>query len=224
MKVITHKWEITCEEARRLQEELRERVILTPPKKRFRYIGGADVSYEKHGDKFYSGIVVWDMERREVIEKASATKRVNFPYVPGLLSFREAPAILDAFYELRSAVDVLIIDGQGIAHPRELGLASHVSLLLGIPGIGCAKTKLVGEHKPVGVKRGSHSALIFGGKCVGAVLRTQDNVKPLYVSPGHKMNVHRAVDIVLKCALTYRLPEPTRLAHQFVNQLRSADK
>lgn len=221
---LTHKWDISCEEARRLQEELRSRIILTPPKRRFRFIGGADVSYEKHGDKFHAGIVVWDMERKEVIDKASASKRVSFPYVPGLLSFREAPVLLDAFSKLRTSVDVLIVDGQGIAHPRRFGLAAHVSLLLDIPGVGCAKSKLVGEHEPVGANRGSRSDLILDGDCVGAVLRTRDNVKPLYISPGHKMSVDCAVEIVLNCAVKYRLPEPTRLAHQYVNQLRASDK
>lgn len=224
MKSIVHDWEISCEEARRLQEELRSRLILTPPKKLIRYIGGADVSYEKHGDKFYAGIVVWDSEKGDVIERAFAVKRVKFPYVPGLLSFREAPALLEAFSKLRGLVDVLIIDGQGIAHPRRFGLAAHVSLLLDIAGIGCAKSKLAGEHEPVESRRGSRSDLILDGERVGAVLRTRDNVKPLYVSPGHRMNVDCAADIVLKCAVKYRLPEPTRLAHQYVNQLRSVDK
>lgn len=221
---LNHNWDISCEEARRLQEELRSHIILKVPRKRLRYIGGADVSYEKHGDKFYAGIVVWDMERKEVIDKASASKQVNFPYVPGLLSFREAPALLDAFSKLSTSVDVLIIDGQGIAHPRRFGLAAHVSLLLDISGVGCAKSKLVGEHKPVGANRGSRSDLILDGDCVGAVLRTRDNVKPLYISPGHKMSVDCAVEIVLNCAVKYRLPEPTRLAHQYVNQLRFSDK
>ncbi|MCX7950273.1 MAG: endonuclease V, partial [Treponemataceae bacterium] len=151
---------------------------------------------------------------------AHAYERANFPYIPGLLSFREGPVILSAFEELTIRPDVIIFDGQGIAHPRGLGLASHLGILLDIPSIGCAKTALVGTWDEPPDRPGSFSPLIYGGQVVGDVLRTKERVRPVFVSPGHKVGRHAAREIVLACIRGYRLPEPTRQAHLEVNMLR----
>jgi deoxyribonuclease V len=215
-----HSWDVSYEEARKLQESLRSKLVTAPPKKTPRFIAGADVSYEKHGDLFFAGVVVWDSENFSVVEERGFVAKVKFPYIPGLLSFREAPVLMEAFAKIKSAVDAVIVDGQGIAHPREFGLAAHVTYLLDVPGAGCAKTLLVGEHSDVGINRGSRADLLVNGKRLGVALRSKDKVKPVFVSPGHRMSVDAAADLVLKCSIKYRLPEPTRLAHHFVNKLR----
>jgi len=188
--------------------------------KRLRFVAGADVSYEKHSDLFFAGAVVWDMKKLEVVEECGAVTRVNFPYIPGLLSFREAPSILEAFRKVTNRVDAVIVDGQGIAHPRGFGLASHICLLLDKPGAGCAKSLLVGKHGPVGMRKGDRTDLMYDGKRIGVALRTRDNVKPVFISPGHRLGVDETAELVLRCALKYRLPEPTRMAHNYVNKLR----
>ena len=147
-------------------------------------------------------------------------ERVSFPYVPGLLSFREAPPLLKAFEKLSQSPDLAIFDGQGIAHPRGIGLASHLGLFLDVPTIGCAKSRLVGEHEPVGMEKGEMSDLIYKGESVGRVLRSKRDVKPLFVSPGHRISQDRAAEIVLSCCRGYRFPEPIRRAHLKVNELR----
>jgi len=215
-----HSWSLSYEEARRLQEKLRNRLSTEPLAPRARFIAGTDVSYEIHGDTFFAGVVVWDMEKRELIEEKGYVGHVTFPYIPGLLSFREAPVLLKAFQKIRSPVDVMIVDGQGIAHPRGLGIAAHISLLLDIPGAGCAKSRLIGEHAEVGGKRGNRADLLINGVRVGVALRTRDGVKPVFVSPGHRITVDAAANLVMKCTTKYRIPEPTRLAHHFVNRMR----
>jgi deoxyribonuclease V len=156
----------------------------------------------------------------EVIEKIFAAERSSFPYIPGLLSFREGPPLLKAFARLRRAPDLVIFDGQGIAHPRGVGLASHMGLFLDIPTIGCAKTRLCGTYDAVGEAVGTHAALRHDGRVIGAVLRTKERVKPVFVSPGHKIGLARAMEIVLSCGAGYKLPEPVRLAHLAVNRFR----
>lgn len=215
-----HSWKISYEEARRLQEKLRDELIIEPLRPGARFIAGTDVSYEKHGDMFFAGVVVWDLKKGELIEEKGAVDKVTFPYIPGLLSFREAPVLLKACQKIRSPVDAVMVDGQGIAHPRGFGLAAHVSFLLDLPGVGCAKSRLIGEHDPVGSKRGDRADLLIAGLKAGVALCTRDNVKPVFVSPGHRMTVDAATRLVLECSTKYRLPEPTRLAHHFVNRLR----
>ena len=158
-----------------------------------------------------------------VAEENWVKGRVEFPYIPGLLTFREAPVLLEAFSLLKQRPDVIVFDGQGIAHPRGFGLASHAGLLLGLPSAGCAKTRLVGEYAPVGKKRGSFSWLWFEGKKVGAVVRTRANVKPVFVSPGDKITLQTAVRLVLAACKNYRLPEPIRKAHQLANRIREKE-
>lgn len=187
-------------------------------------VAGADVAYDKRSDRFYAAVVVLRLPELEIIEQAHAVGWVKFPYIPGLLSFRESPVLLAAFAKVRSEPDVLMFDGQGIAHPRGLGLASHVGLLLDKPAIGCAKSRLVGEHGDVGQAVGDFMPLVFHGKRVGAVLRTRKGVKPVFVSPGHRMSLKAAMEIVRKTCRGFRIPEPTRQAHLLVNRLRAQDE
>ena len=221
MKILSlHSWDVSYSEARAIQESLRHKVKSGSLQKRLRFVAGADVSYEKHGDIFFAGVLVWDMKTGEVVEERGAVGRVTFPYIPGLLSFREAPVLLEAFRGVESRVDAVIVDGQGLAHPRGFGLASHICLLLNKSGAGCAKSLLVGEHDTVGSRKGDRAALMFDGCCVGTALRTRDGVKPVFVSPGHRLSVEAAAELVLRCSIKYRQPEPTRLAHGFVNRIR----
>ena len=161
-------------------------------------------------------------ETLEVVERVGVVERVTFPYVPGLLSFRECPPVLAAFEKLKTVPDVVMCDGQGIAHPRRIGIASHLGLWLALPTIGCAKSLLCGTYEEPGPERGARSPLIDKGEVIGAVVRSRARVKPLYVSPGHLCDLESAVNVVLACSVKYRLPVPARLAHETVNDLRRA--
>lgn len=212
-------------EAAALQWTLAERVVLRkeddwPP----RTVAGVDVSYEKHGDLFFAGIVVLDFPSLELREEASASGRVTFPYIPGLLSFRELPIVLEAFRRLRTVPEAVLVDGQGIAHPRRLGVASHLGLWLDLPTVGCAKSRLCGEHGEPGGRRGERAPLLLKGEPIGTVLTTRDGISPLYISPGHRIDFEGAADLALACCRRYRLPEPTRLAHLLTNRLRREEK
>jgi deoxyribonuclease V len=189
-----------------------------------RTVAGVDVSYEKHGDLFFAAVVVLSFPELESVEEAFAASRVTFPYIPGLLSFRELPVVLEAFRSLRTVPDAVLVDGQGIAHPRRLGIASHLGLWLDLPTVGCAKSRLCGEHPPPGTRRGDQVPLTLDGERIGTVLTTRDRVKPLFVSPGHKTDIAAATELALACARRYRMPEPTRLAHHLTNKLRREAK
>ena len=216
-----HDWSVTYTEAVALQRQLATQVRLedgvTPS---LRWVAGVDVSYEKHGDLFFAAVVVLSYPDLQVVEEASAVDRVSFPYIPGLLSFRELPVLLQAFEGLQTRPDVVLVDGQGVAHPRRLGLASHLGLWLQLPTIGCAKSRLCGEYEEPGPQKGEGAALVLNGDPVGVVLRTRERVRPLYVSPGHLCTVARTAQVTLACTTRYRLPEPTRQAHLFTNRLR----
>ena len=175
---------------------------------------------DKGSDWLFAAVVVLRLHDLQVIDTASATATVSFPYIPGFLSFRECPAVLQACEKLTVKPDCLVCDGQGIAHPRRLGIASHLGLWLDLPSIGCTKSLLVGAYREPGLKRGSTEPLIHRKEQVGVILRTKDNVSPVFVSPGHKITLKKAVEIVLACCTKYRLPEPTRRAHLLVNELR----
>lgn len=217
-----HDWDVTYQDAVRIQKELKDRLILSDGHvpRRIRTVAGVDLSYSKKDDLFFAAAVLFEYSTLEVLETSHIVMKASFPYIPGLLSFREGPAILSCFQKLERTPDVIIFDGQGVAHPRGFGLASHMGLLLDRPSIGCAKTRLIGIHDDVGRERGSFSPLIVEDRIAGAVLRTREKVKPVFVSPGHKMGLEGAVEIVLACARGYRLPEPTRVAHLLVNRLR----
>ena len=164
--------------------------------------------------------MVYDLEQKEVADEAWAVVKTSFPYIPGYLSFREGPAVLSAFRKICLIPDVVIFDGQGMAHPRGAGIASHIGVLLGIPSVGCAKTRLVGEYEEPGLLRGDRAELRYNGRVVGAVVRTRTGVKPLFVSPGHLVTLEDSVRIVLEAAFRFRLPEPVRLAHKRATELR----
>ena len=208
-----HRWDLTYREAVALQEQLRRRVRIRPlAMRRIRFVAGADVAFSKRLDRLITAIVVYAFPVLEVVETVFSETRISFPYVPGLLSFREIPGIIQGLQKLVTPVDVILCDGQGIAHPRGVGLASHLGLLVRTPTIGCAKSRLVGEHEPVGARRGDYTRIIYEAKQVGSVLRTREGVKPVFVSPGHLVDHPGSRRIVLACANRYRLPEPTRSA------------
>lgn len=215
-----HRWDVSYRRAAELQAELAPKVVRRGGPRRPRLVAGADISYAKGSDRFFAVVLVLDGATMEVVEEARASGPSSFPYIPGLLSFREAPLLLQAFRRLRRAPDVVLFDGQGIAHPRRFGLASHVGLVLDLPSIGCAKSVLVGAYDEPGPERGSHADLVHNGETIGCALRTRDRVKPVFVSVGHRVSLAAARRLVLECSRGYRLPEPTRLAHLAVNRFR----
>ncbi len=216
-----HSWEVTTAEARELQLRLAAQINTKPPLKAYKTIAGADVSYDKRAKWLHAAVVVLHAATFEVLERVGVLAEAKFPYVPGLLTFREAPAVLEAFAKLSVKPDVLVCDGQGIAHPRRIGLASHLGLWLGIPTIGCAKSWFFGEFDDPGPDRGDWSPLSDQGETIGAVLRTRSRVKPVFVSSGHLCNLASAIEVVLATSPPYRQPITTRLAHQYVNELRT---
>jgi deoxyribonuclease V len=215
-----HSWDVKLDEAREIQRQLASRLDTRTPLTKCRLIAGADISYGRFSDVFYAGVVVLRMEDLAIIETQGAVRRSPFPYQPGYLSFREAPALLEAFAKVKSEPDAIMLDGQGLAHPRRLGLACHIGLWLERPCLGCAKSRLTGKFKEPGLKAGSVSPLLDGGDVIGQVVRTKSKVKPVFVSPGHKLDLRSAVELVLATCRGYRIPEPTRQAHLHVNELR----
>ncbi|MEE9200714.1 MAG: deoxyribonuclease V [Candidatus Brocadiales bacterium] len=215
-----HPWDVSYKDAALLQEKLRDGVIIRALAGRPRVVAGADVAYSRLTNRVFAGIVIMDLRTMDVIEESTAVAEATFPYIPGLLSFREAPVLLRAFSRVDRAPDVILFDAQGIAHPRGLGLASHMGLILDRPSIGCAKTLLVGEHRPVGDKVGASSYILHKKRRIGAALRTRSGVKPVFISPGHKTDIASSIRIILKSCSRYRLPEPIRRAHNLVTLLR----
>ena len=215
-----HNWDVSPKEAVAIQKEFQERIILSPILNPPTFIAGLDVSYDKGSHIFYSAVVALRLPELEVVDLVSASEMVTFPYIPGLLSFREGPVVLEALKKLKTEPDLLVFDGQGIAHPRGLGIASHIGLIVDIPSIGCAKTRLCGEYEEPESIKGSWSPLVLKGEEVGAVIRTKDNVQPVFVSPGHRVDVAGSLKIMLQCTGKYRIPEPTRQAHIAVNRIR----
>ena len=211
-----HRWDVTPSRAVEIQRALAGRVRLESPRRALRLVAGIDVAFTREGRSCIAGAVLWDLGERRVVEQRIAVRPLRFPYVPGLLSFREAPAVLAALRELRATLDALICDGHGYAHPRRFGIACHVGLIADLPAVGCGKSRLCGEHAEPGQRRGSHAPLTHDGELVGTVLRTREGVKPVYVSAGHRIDLPAAARLVLDCAVRYRLPEPTRLADALV--------
>ena len=210
---LEHPWDVTSEEAKAIQSQLAPLVTETPLTGPIRTVAGIDVSFPTN-DVARAAIVVLSYPDQTPLEQVTAQLPVHFAYIPGLLSFRETPVVLEALKKLNTLPDVLMCDAQGRAHFRRLGLASHVGLLLDHPTIGCAKSRLIGTHHIPGGDKGSNTWLYDGEEIIGAVVRTRTGVSPVYVSVGHKIDLATAIEVVLTCALKYRLPEPTRLAHQ----------
>jgi deoxyribonuclease V len=215
-----HRWDVSPEEAVAIQNRLRSRLDLQDEPQHIATVAGIDVSYNQGSDWLYAAIVVLRLADLHRLGSASATVQVPFPYIPGLLSFRECPAVLQAWEKLPVMPDCLMCDGQGIAHPRRLGIASHLGLWLDMPSLGCAKSLLVGAYREPGARRGSVEPLVHRQEQVGVILRTKDGVKPVFVSPGHKISLKKAVEVALACCTKYRIPEPTRQAHLLVNEIR----
>ena len=211
----------TVQEAYQIQKELREKVVSTKEFDEVRTIGGADLAVLKDESKLLCGIIIFSYPGMEEIERVSTIVEEKFPYIPGLLAFREGPAIIETFRKLKNKPDILMIDGQGIAHPRGTGIACHVGVLLDIPSFGVAKKRLYGTYEEPGVTKGSFSQLFSkDGKVIGAVLRSRDRVKPVFVSVGHKTDLESALEISLTCSQGYRIPEPTRRADNYVAELK----
>lgn len=204
------KWPGDLQGARKHQEILQKKVNIIPLKKEPKYIAGVDAAFLNN--KVIGVACLYKYPEIHFIEEAYAVTEILFPYIPGFLSFREGPAIIMALKGLKRKPDIILFDGQGIAHPKRLGIASHVGVLLNIPTIGCAKSRLVGTYKEPGPKKGTCSSLLYKKEIVGVVLRTKDNVKPLFVSPGHRIDIQGSMEIVLACSQRYRLPEPLRWA------------
>ena len=216
-----HHWNVSFRQAIEIQRSLRHQLIFKEIRDKIRLVAGTDVSTTKESDTIWAGAVVLKYPSLEKIEEKWVKGTTSFPYVPGLLSFREAPLVLKALDSLKQEPDVVLCDGQGIAHPRGLGLASHLGVLIDRPTIGCAKKRLVGTFSEVGLNKGDSSRLLYKGKEVGVVLRTRTSVKPLFISPGHNITIKDCSSIVLDCVSRYRIPEPIRQAHLLVNQIRS---
>jgi deoxyribonuclease V len=213
---VPHKWTVTPRQAIAIQKQLASRVVKSRPRKAIRFVAGADAAFPKGGKQVVAAVVLWDLEQRIVLEEHVAVRKLTFPYVPGLLSFREAPAVLAALRKLRQNPDCLMMDGHGLAHPRRFGIACHVGVICRTPTIGCAKSRLTGFHDEPDLARGSWTPLEDHAVTLGTVLRTRDGVKPVFVSVGHRIDLGTAEQVVLDCAVRYRLPEPTRLADRLV--------
>lgn len=212
-----HPWQVTPAEARAIQESLRSRIETQDRLGPVSRVAGVDVGFESGGQITRAAVAVLDYHSLQPLETAIARLPTSFPYVPGLLSFREIPAVLKALEQLKIPPDLLLCDGQGIAHPRRFGIACHLGLLTDLPAIGVAKSRLVGSHEEPATEKGSWVPLMDGVERIGAVLRSRSNVQPLYISPGHRISLESAIEYVLACTPKYRLPETTRHAHRLAS-------
>jgi deoxyribonuclease V len=210
-------WPVNINDAKSVQAVLRDKVKIIPLKKRPRFIAGVDAAFTR--DRVIGVACLYMYPELVLLAEAFAIMKCPFPYIPGFLSFREGPAIVEAINKFKDKPDITIFDGQGIAHPKGLGIASHVGVLLNIPTIGCAKSRLTGEYREPGPRKGTSSPLRFNGRTVGAILRTRDNVKPVFVSPGHLVDLKSSIGIVLGCISRFRIPEPLRRADFLSKQM-----
>ena len=218
-----HTWKLTPKEAVQLQREISSMIVIGGEPEKLDLIAGIDISMQLFGKTGYAAVIVFSYPDLEVVEEAFARGPIPFPYVPGLLTFREGPLIEQAMSQLQSSPDLLIFDGHGIAHPRGMGIAAHMGLKLNIPSIGCAKSRLCGEYLEPASEKGSSSVLQDGeGKQIGVVLRTRDKVKPVFVSPGHMVGMDASARIIMSCTGKYRIPIPTREAHIRVGAYRKS--
>ena len=213
MKIVSpHRWDVSPSEAMEIQQELRNKVSTERTPDQINTVAGVDVSFK--GDVAKAAIVVLSYPGLTPVDYSLAELPVEFPYIPGLLAFREAPTVLAALEKLKTEPDLFMFDAQGLAHPRRMGLATHLGVIIDRPSIGCAKSRLCGSHHEPGPERGSYTNLYDGDEIIGAVVRTQTGVSPLYISIGHKVDLPSAIEYVLNCCTNYRLPETTRHAHR----------
>ncbi|VBB43037.1 Endonuclease V [uncultured Desulfatiglans sp.] len=214
---LSHRWDVGIPEARAIQESLARLVVTEDRLGDVHFVAGMDVGLDARRSVARASAVVLSFPELQLCDWAVAERPLTFPYVPGLLSFREIPVMLEALGNLRQIPDLVLCDGQGLAHPRRFGIACHFGLLTGIPTIGAAKSRLIGTHRPVGLLKGQYALLKDGTECIGVVLRTRTEVKPLYVSIGHRVGLMTARRFVLACTTRYRLPETTRYAHRLAS-------
>ena len=217
MSTVQHRWDLTPHEAIALQNALRGRIVTGDRLGLVKHVAGVDVGFEDAGKIARAAVAVLSFPALEIVDCAIARMPTRFPYIPGLLSFREAPAVLAALSALRVRPDLILVDGQGMAHPRRFGIASHLGLVADIPTIGVAKSRLIGEYREPAQRRGASAVLKDKKETIGAVLRTQTNVNPVYVSVGHRVSLKTALRYVMKCVTKYRLPETTRWAHRLAS-------
>jgi deoxyribonuclease V len=211
-----HRWSLSPREAIAVQRRMASSVRQSAPQRPLRFVAGLDAAFLRDPDRCVAGVVLWDAREGQVVEEHVALRKLTFPYVPGLLSFREAPGLLAALEQLRRVPDALVCDGHGLAHPRRFGIACHLGVLTGIPTVGCAKSVLVGTHRAPAATRGSRTRLRDRGEVVGTALRTRHGVKPVFVSVGHRLDLESAERLVLACGGGHRLPEPTHRADRLV--------
>ncbi|MGJ1385980.1 endonuclease V [Sphingobacterium spiritivorum] len=213
---------LTLPEATEIQEDLRHKLRFDrPDAQAIDTIGGADISYNKGSEILYAAIVILNYPDMTLRSYALATGHSSFPYIPGYLAFREVPALLNAWSLLPVRPDVLVLDGQGILHPRQMGIASHFGVLTGQATIGCAKNSLYGRHADLARFKGSSTPIVDGVKHIGHLLRTKEAVKPVFISPGYGLSVNKSLEVIRQSTGRYRIPEPTRLAHNIVNDFRT---
>lgn len=212
-----HAWPLTVEEAIAIQQQLKGEIITSDQLEPVQYVAGVDVGFEASGTITRAAVAVLSFPDLQLQETALARRPTSFPYVPGFLSFREIPAVIDALEKVKIIPDLLLCDGQGIAHPRRFGIACHLGLIVNIPAIGVAKSLLIGKHEEVPETRGSWQPLRHRGETIGSVLRTRTGTKPLYVSSGHRVSLPTAIEYVLRCTPKYRLPETTRIADKLAS-------
>lgn len=204
--------------ARKVQETLRKKVRISSLKSAPKLIAGVDAAFS--GDRVIAACSLFGYPEIRCLEEAHGIVKLTFPYIPGFLSFREGPAIVEAIGRLKTRPDVILFDGQGIAHPKGIGIASHIGVVLGVPAIGCAKSRLVGEYEEPGPRKGDWTPLRHEKRIVGAAVRTRDDVRPLFVSPGHRITLKQSIDIVLRCCTKYRIPEPVRRADHLAREIK----
>lgn len=218
-----HPWNVTPKEALQIQQQLQPRVILRNPRKPVRFVAGTDVSSSLADDTVWAGVVVVTYPALEPVEERWVRGKTSFPYIPGLLSFREIPILLSALTQLKITPDLILCDGQGIAHPRSMGLATHLGLLVNCPTIGCAKSRLVGTYSGLGKEKGDSAELLYAGKVIGVAARTRQGTNPIFISIGNRITLKQSLRIVLACCPKFRVPEPIRMAHLLVNRLRAGN-
>lgn len=223
MSLPLHDWNVSTREAIAIQQDLRSKIRIVPLKEPITYIAGADISFNRGSNVFYAGFVVFRYPSLKLCGHSLIVSESTFPYIPGLLSFRELPALLAAWKQMPLIPDVVLMDGHGIAHPRRMGIASHFGLWVNRPTIGCAKRLLVGMHGTLGTAAGSSTVIYDRHETLGVALRTRDRIKPVYISPGNLINSDDALRITQHCVAKHRLPEPTRQAHLLVNRLRKGE-
>lgn len=210
-----HSWQVDPAEAILIQNELKKKIQLKRKWKKLEKIAAIDVAYKK--DKAIAGVLIFSYPELRLLERASALSSVKFPYIPGLLTFREGPCIVNALKKVKQKIDLLLFDGQGIAHPRKMGIATHLGIYLNISSVGCAKSKLIGDYEDLPNEDKAVAPLYYKDELIGFAIRTKKNTRPIFVSPGNLVDFETALKIVLTCCRGHRIPEPLRLAHIFVN-------